>query len=244
MTFSSHFYLRYYHLGVDEPEPYELENEKKAALLRSPDTSTEEIVAISPLEEKSVTENVETSTPSKECPPLKKATSTSKSSRTRSNKSQHKTPRLPKLTQQSSLPSCSNGGAISKRQNSLGETRKTTTRSMSLLHKASHTQTTDASTSTIPWPTKLFNKVFRRRKAMLDSARCPLPPIVCHNSSAVLSPVVEECSDPSANAGLDTSQPTLLLLSRSSSLMVEISQSMEKICADGLSLIQASFAKL
>lgn len=64
--------IRYYHLGVDEAEPYELEIEKKAALLRSPDSSSEEIVAISPLEETSTAANVETSTPSKECPPIKK----------------------------------------------------------------------------------------------------------------------------------------------------------------------------
>ncbi|XP_019547822.2 uncharacterized protein LOC109418093 [Aedes albopictus] len=85
--YASRKLIRYYHLGVDEPEPYELENEKKAALLRSPDTSTEEIVAISPLEEKSVTENVETSTPSKECPPLKKATSTNSESNEENNAS-------------------------------------------------------------------------------------------------------------------------------------------------------------
>lgn len=226
---------------MDEAEPYELEIEKKAALLRSPDSSSEEIVAISPLEETSTAANVETSTPSKECPPIKKGTTTGKSSRTRSNKSQHKTPRLPKLTPQTSLPSCTNGGGISKRQNTTGETRKPTTRSMSLFHQVS-TQTTNTAAST-PWPAKLLNKVFRRRKAMIESARCPLPPIVCHNASSVLTPVVEESNDPSTNA-INTSRPTLLLLSQTSSLIVEISQSMEKNCADGLSFVQQAHALL
>ncbi|XP_065073349.1 uncharacterized protein LOC135697526 [Ochlerotatus camptorhynchus] len=64
--------IRYYHLGVDEAEPYELESEKKAAMVKSPDTSSEEIVNISPLEDKSSSVLTETNAPSKECPPIKK----------------------------------------------------------------------------------------------------------------------------------------------------------------------------
>lgn len=50
--YASRKLIRYFHLGTDEPEPYELEQEKKAALLKSPDTSTEELVQLSSLEEK------------------------------------------------------------------------------------------------------------------------------------------------------------------------------------------------
>lgn len=247
-------FLRYYHLGVDEAEPYELESDKKTAMLKSPDTSSEEIVNISPLEEQSSSVLTETNVPSKECPPIKKGTTTSKSSRARSNKSQNKMPRLPKLTHQTSLPSST--GVTSKRQISTGDTRKAAAR-LSLFQKAASQSITTAtaaaaaasaaalSNQSTPWPAKLLNKVFRRRKAAIESARCRLPPIVCHNTSTVLAPVVEESSDLSATSrttNADTSRPTLLLLSRTSSLIVEISQSMEKNCVDGLSSIASPIA--
>ncbi|XP_039435355.1 uncharacterized protein LOC120417395 [Culex pipiens pallens] len=52
--YASRKLIRYFHLGTDEPEPYELEQEKKAALLKSSaDTSTEEFIQQhSTLEEK------------------------------------------------------------------------------------------------------------------------------------------------------------------------------------------------
>lgn len=45
--------IRYYHLGVDEPEPYELEMEKRLTLSKSPDSSSEETVNVPQMEEKS-----------------------------------------------------------------------------------------------------------------------------------------------------------------------------------------------
>lgn len=63
--------IRYYHLGIDDPEPYELEIEKKS-LSKSPDTSSEELINVSPLEEKPLAVVTEKSTASKECPPIKK----------------------------------------------------------------------------------------------------------------------------------------------------------------------------
>ncbi|XP_055528616.1 uncharacterized protein LOC129720831 isoform X2 [Wyeomyia smithii] len=47
--------IRYYHLGADDPEPYELEIEKKiATLIKTPNTSSDENVIASSAEEKSV----------------------------------------------------------------------------------------------------------------------------------------------------------------------------------------------
>ncbi|XP_053688151.1 uncharacterized protein LOC128737518 isoform X2 [Sabethes cyaneus] len=47
--------IRYYHLGVDDPEPYELEIEKKtAALIKTSNTSGDETVTVSTAEEKPI----------------------------------------------------------------------------------------------------------------------------------------------------------------------------------------------
>ncbi|XP_058464869.1 uncharacterized protein LOC131438701 isoform X2 [Malaya genurostris] len=56
--------IRYYHLGTDEPEHYELESEKKS-LVKSPDTSSEEVLNVPPPVDKNPQALVENTAPSK-----------------------------------------------------------------------------------------------------------------------------------------------------------------------------------
>ncbi|XP_055629929.1 uncharacterized protein LOC129770842 isoform X2 [Toxorhynchites rutilus septentrionalis] len=59
--------IRYYHLGTDEPEPYELEMDKKPPLSKSPDTSSEENAV-----EETPSATAEVSSAIKKCPSTKK----------------------------------------------------------------------------------------------------------------------------------------------------------------------------
>ncbi|EDS40820.1 conserved hypothetical protein [Culex quinquefasciatus] len=211
--YASRKLIRYFHLGTDEPEPYELEQEKKAALLKSSaDTSTEEFIQQhSTLEEKPPTlaeeqQPTPTADPGPSSPSaVKKGTTPSKKCKNpiRTNKQQHKTSRLPKLTLQTMT---SGGGAAA----------------------TCEPPSPPVSTSS-SWPTKLLNKVFRHRRRIAPK----LPPIIQQSTapSLNLAPVVEEPTPAGSEpVTRNTARPTLLLLSQTSSLIVEISQSMEKSC--------------
>ncbi|XP_055629930.1 uncharacterized protein LOC129770842 isoform X3 [Toxorhynchites rutilus septentrionalis] len=178
--------IRYYHLGTDEPEPYELEMDKKPPLSKSPDTSSEENAV-----EETPSATAEVSSAIKKCPSTKKAQSST------------------------------------KRQNSV-ETRKNRTLPY---HKGLQQMCSPANNeSNTTWSTTLLNKIFRRRKPA-ESSGYRLRSIACRGTSVCLTPVVEESAD-LVPLSADTNRSALLLLSKTSSLIVEISNSMEKSFVD------------
>ncbi|XP_058837130.1 uncharacterized protein LOC131693378 isoform X4 [Topomyia yanbarensis] len=211
--------IRYYHLGTDEPELYELESEKKTIpLVKSSDTSSEEVLNVQPMDE-NIEPTIESTAPSKECSPSKKGTVTRKKPQmTQTDKTKHKMPRLPKLTPPI-VPS-SIGVA--------GGTRKTR---MSLFKNDQSLSSIKPTNNSTSWPAKLLNKVFRRRKAT-DIVHNKLPLIAHRKTPTSLAPVIEEPIDFAQTQAAKSGRSTLMLLSQTSSLIVEISQSMEKNCVD------------
>ncbi|XP_058464870.1 uncharacterized protein LOC131438701 isoform X3 [Malaya genurostris] len=210
--------IRYYHLGTDEPEHYELESEKKS-LVKSPDTSSEEVLNVPPPVDKNPQALVENTAPSKkESLPSKKGTATRKKPQIiQTDKMRHKMPRLPKLTPP----------IVTSPIGATGDTRKTRTSQSD--SNCSTTKTTDSS---ISWPAKLLKKVLRRRKATDVVVLNKLPLIAQRKTSHALAPVIEEPINIASAIVAESSRSAMLLLRQTSSLIVEISQSMEKNCVD------------
>ncbi|XP_055528615.1 uncharacterized protein LOC129720831 isoform X1 [Wyeomyia smithii] len=210
--------IRYYHLGADDPEPYELEIEKKiATLIKTPNTSSDENVIASSAEEKSVS-------PAEMAAAPKKGTISKQNAQKKQTENmQYTMSRLPKLTLSTAQSLIDTSSDRRKgRISSIFKKGSITTPSTSA--------TPSSGSST--WPAKLLNKVFRRRKTVENARLHQLPPISRRKTSLALAPVVEETVEPERTVPTETSRPTLLLLSQTSSLIVEISQSLEKNCVD------------